>query len=192
VRAILQPFVPLLLSWVGRGEVCTLTGVERSGPWMPLNGSGVACGFYLNELLLRLLPRNDSHEQLFERYAHTLEALGGALGTQRILRMFERDLLQELGYALVLERDAESGEPIAEEGLYHYDPQRGPVRVRDGSSGGIVVRGRSLISLLSGDLSDTDSLREAKRLLRAALTPHLGPRPLRSRSLLHGPGHVEA
>jgi DNA repair protein RecO (recombination protein O) len=185
-QAILQPFVPLLMSWAGRGEVLTLTAAERAGAGWALAGEAIACGFYLNELLLRMLPRNDPHEGLFDRYAETLEGLTQSLRVERILRIFERDLLRDLGYGLSLEREAESGAALDEQTLYSYDPERGPVVAGGDERRGIIVRGSTLVSLRRGQLDDPQCLRELKALMRAVLAPHLGPKPLNSRALLRG------
>ena len=70
------------------------------------------CGFYLNELLLKLLPREDAHEELFEAYATALAQLPSAQDHAAVLRRFERVLLRELGYGLVFDREVTSGRPI--------------------------------------------------------------------------------
>jgi DNA repair protein RecO (recombination protein O) len=85
------------------------------------------CGFYLNELLLRLLPRDDSHEALFDVYGDALAGLAAGSPHAAVLRSFEKRLLAELGYAPLLERDAASGAPI---GGRRYVCDRGPMPSR--------------------------------------------------------------
>src|SRR5688572_10919841 len=75
VRGVLMPFQPLLLSWTGRKDLRTLTRAEWRGGYAPLRGQPLICGFYLNELLLKLLQRDDPHEELFAVYEGTLEGL---------------------------------------------------------------------------------------------------------------------
>jgi len=178
---MLQPFRPLLLSWTGRGELQTLTAAETAADAVSLQGSALLCGFYLNELLLRLLTRDDDQAGLFDHYTGTLRALGGGdAGEALLLRGFEQRLLQESGYGLVLEHCAEDGSVIEPSRRYRYHPEHGPMTTLSGD--GVVVSGSTLRGLASGEL-DAQGQREAKLLLRAALAPHLGERPMHSRSL---------
>ncbi len=211
---VLQPFQPLLISWVGRGELATLSGAEANGPPQRLQGKSVISGFYINELLLRLLHRHDPHAALFDGYARTLPLLAQAvapgvldrcsrrdstssipgvvppatlslpwLAEQRALRIFEKHLLKEIGYALVLGHEVENGAPIEPDQRYTYRLEQGPVR-SDGAGHGIALHGASLLSLMNEQLSDEQSLREVKSLMRAALALYLGDKPLQSRALL--------
>ena len=129
LRGLLQAFQLLTLSWAGAGELKTLVKADWLGG-MPLpRGSSLLCGFYLNELLLKLLPREDPHGQLFAEYTRTLRTLAGetsAAAQAGLLRRFELRLLAELGYALPLTCDVESGAAIDAHGMYHYVPERGP------------------------------------------------------------------
>src|ERR1700675_5081227 len=111
LRGVLQAFQPLTLSWAGGGELKTLIRAEwRSG--LPLvSGSALLCGFYLNELLLKLLPREDAHPQLFNDYQDALARLAAGADQATVLRRFELRLLAELGYALPLTHDVDTGAP---------------------------------------------------------------------------------
>lgn len=192
---VLKPFQELLIGWSGRGELPVLTGAEPHGEAIELGGEALYCGFYMNELLLRLLHRHDPHEGLFDDYRTALAALGpqpgaqGPGGQEAVLRVFEKRLLAAIGYGLVLDRDISDGSPIEPSAVYDYIPERGPVRLADGTGNGIAshsesvrVRGATLRGLQDETL-DAEGLREAKRLLRSALARHLGPRPLVSREL---------
>ncbi len=190
LQGLLQPFAPLLLSWQGAGEVQTLTAAESAAPAIALQGGRLLSGFYLNELLLRLLGRHDPHPDLYDAYGHTLQALaagGHDAREQASLRIFESFLLRELGYGLQLEQDSHSGEPLRADACYCYEPERGPRRLGAGQDceHGLAVQGRTLLALRRGelDLNDAQLLREAKRLMRMSLAPHLGERPLKSREL---------
>ena len=112
LRGLLLPFQPILISWTGSGELRTLTRAEWDGGYAPLSGQALMCGFYLNELLMRLMAREDAHEALFDRYEAALAELQQTDDQPRVLRAFERVLLKELGYAMTLDRDAETGGPI--------------------------------------------------------------------------------
>src|SRR6266853_819744 len=126
LRGVLLAFQPLALSWFGKGELRTLARAEWVGGQPLLHGEALLCGFYLNELLLRLVPREDPHDALFSRYWETLQQLASQGGSAAALRSFERALLKELGYAMTLERDSASGGAIDPAKSYTYDPERGP------------------------------------------------------------------
>lgn len=179
--ALLQPFQPLLLSWIQRGELGTITTVEARDRALLLSGAALFSGFYLNELLMRLLARHDPHPELFERYEVTLQALTRPELAEWALRLFERDLLQSLGYGLLLEQRAD-GEFIEPQMRYCYHLERGPQPCL-GSGQGLVVMGETLLALASGELPSSPGRIEAKRLMRAALALYLGNKPLQSREL---------
>ena len=120
--ALLQPFTPLWLSWSGRGEVRTLARVEAAGGVLTLPGKALYCGFYLNELLMRLLGRHDPHEDLFAFYHAALTQLAQGTDLDSPLRQFELRLLQDAGYALDLEREWDTGLPLAAGRRYVYEP----------------------------------------------------------------------
>lgn len=174
LRGLLQPFQPLLLSWSDRGELGTLSGAEADGAPAGLDGEAVFSGWYLNELVLRLLQRRDPHPALYDAYARALAALPGG-EPARPLRVFELSLLGELGYGLHLPDDLDA------EGWYGYDPQAG---LHVAEPGPDRYRGASLRALADESLATDESLRDARRLLRAALAPHLGGRALRTPELL--------
>ena len=127
-------FQPLLLSWFGKHELRTLHRAEWQGGQPQLQGTALLCGFYLNELLLNLMVRDDPHEQLFDYYQHTLQRLANEADYAAILRCFEKHLLQELGYALLLAQEADSGEPINSFAPYRYMLERGAVRATPNDS----------------------------------------------------------
>ncbi|MBI5613190.1 MAG: DNA repair protein RecO [Gammaproteobacteria bacterium] len=183
LRAVLNPFQPLLLSWSGKSDLATLTAAEpdRSAPI--LSGEALYCGFYLNELLMRLLHRHDPHERLFDAYRDALGRLQTGDEQDVALRIFEKHLLQELGYGLVLDHEVGATTPIAPDRIYEYLPERGPVPAAAGPADGVRIHGRSLLALADERFSDAQELREAKRLMRCMLAQHLGERPIYSREL---------
>ena len=181
-RSQLQILRPLLLSWTLRGELGTLTGAEPRGAFEVLPGRQILCACYLNELLLRLLRRHDPHPDLYGAYEEALVCL--PVSEEQTLRIFEKRLLQELGYGLLLDQEADSGDALAPDGLYEYQLERGPVRCDGGRGSGLLLRGASLLALYNDTLSDPQACREVKFLMRAALNHYLGPRPLRTREVL--------
>lgn len=183
LKGVLQPYQALLLSWVGRGELPTLTAAEAQSGAMFLQGDALSSGFYLNELLMRLLARHDPHPQLFSRYQQTLQYLMVNHDIEWALRLFERDLLQELGYGLLLTHEGEHGEEVEPDGGYCYYHESGPRRVTGAVNGKAVIQGRSLLALAQGVCDEPEQRRECKRLMREVLAHYLGAKPLASREL---------
>ncbi len=182
LKGLLQPFTPLLLSWTGAGELATLTGAEEAGRPVPLPPNRVLAGLYVNELLVRLLPRQDAQPGLFAAYEAVLAELATADGEEPPLRRFEKKLLEELGYGLTLDREAASGVPIVAEERYRYVLDRGPLAASQ-SRTGVPISGRGLLALRDGILVDPTVLKEVKRLTRAALAEQLRGRTLKTREL---------
>lgn len=182
-RSLLQPFQPLFISWQGRTELMTLQNVEPAGIPVSLRGECLLSGFYLNELLVRLLHKQDPHPQLYTIYHETLLELRGAELQQKYLRLFEKKLLDELGYGLQLQ-----GQTFLADRLYRFYPEQG-FELYQGSEHkpeGTLFLGKSLMALAMGELDNEDSLREIKQLMRIALGILLGPEPLQSRKLFTG------
>ena len=182
MRGMLLSFHPLRLSFGGSAELGNLIAVEWAGALQPLAGQGLMCGFYLNELLLRLLPRDDPHEALFDVYAEALSRLSRD-PSAAVLRSFEKRLLAELGYAPLLEHDVAS-RPIDPDGLYAYEPERGPTPVNGSRAGMLVVRGRTLLDVAADDYSDPATREEARNLMRALIGERLHGQVLHTRAVL--------
>jgi DNA repair protein RecO (recombination protein O) len=179
LRGVLLAFQPLELGWFGGGEVKTLARAEWMGGVAFLRGEGLLLGYYLNELLLKLLPREDAHVALFDAYAEALAALApGGIETAE-LRRFEKALLKELGYGLVLEREA-GGNAVEAEVRYRYQVERGAVRESEAETG-LVVSGKTLLDLAADDYADPRSLAESKQLMRHLLAHHLSGQQLQTR-----------
>ncbi len=180
LKARLMPFQPLALSWFGKHQLRTLHDAEWQGGELMLRGHALMCGFYLNELLLRMLPEGDAHAGLFDLYAVTLTALNTQSDVEPILRRFELDLLSELGYAQPLGHLAEGGE-LEPTCRYSFEPGHGVVPLLRNQTG---YRGQTLLDLAAGNLSDSATLAEGKILMRGLLAHYLGEKPLATRQLL--------
>jgi DNA repair protein RecO (recombination protein O) len=180
----LQPFNRLLVSWSGRGEAGRLIAAEFDGATSALAPDRLVSGFYLNELLLKLFARHDSHADVFELYDGAIEALKQAPDALRPLRIFEKRLLDAIGYGLALERDVASGQPIEAGAAYHYRLEQGAVRAMGVAEGPLVFEGATLLSLAREDLSEPAMCVEARRLLRAALDRVLEGRELKTRQVM--------
>lgn len=183
MRGVLLSFHPLRLSWSGSAELGNLMSAEWAGALQPLAGQGLMCGFYLNELVLRLLPREDPHEELFDRYAEALTRLSLQESLAVVLRTFEKRLLAQLGYAPLLERDAAS-RPIDPDALYAYEPDRGPVPANGPRGGSLVVQGRTLLDVAADDYSRPETREEARSLMRALIGERLHGQVLHTRAVL--------
>lgn len=200
LRGLLQPFQPLELRWSGKGELRNLIGAEWTGGLASLSGATIMPGFYLNELMVRLIPRDDAHPTLFDDYLATLGLLAkNAEGAHReltepILRRFECNLLREMGYAPAFDREThEGGARVDPDGLYRVDPQLGIHRIVGATPEADAVHGTTLLALANAGesieqavhaLEDPEIANESKRLLRRLLGHHLGEDPLHSREVM--------
>lgn len=186
-RGVLMAFQPLLLDWSGGGEVRTLVRAEWQGGQPLLTGQALLCGYYLNELLVKLTPRDDAHPNLFVAYADAVRELGRGLPPPPILRLFELALLQELGYGIGLDADVQSGEPVRAGSAYAYIIESGPVALDAADEAPPelpVVSGQTLLDMAAGEFSRGETLAQSKRLLRVLINHYLGGQPLQSRRVL--------
>ena len=183
-RGLLAPFAPLSLSWSGRNEIKNLVRVEWIGGLAPLRGNALLAAFYANELVVRLLARADPHERLFDNYLQMLRGLAGA--RQDItLRMFEMQLLREVGYEVPLDQ-CTSGEPIDALARYRFRPEAGAHRLAAGErdEDGLSVSGSTLLAMARGEFADARVASEAKTMLRQLIRYHLDGKPLNTRRIL--------
>ena len=184
LTSILQPFNRLLVSWSGKGEAGQLIGAEFDGAVSPLPPDRLVSGFYLNELLLKLFARHDSHPDVFSLYGATLAALRVDAAGVRPLRLFEKRLLDALGYGLALEREVGFDRLLDERYAYRYRLEQGATRI-DGVAEGIdIFSGRTLLAVAREDFADPAVCAEARTLLRAALDHCLEGKELRSREVM--------
>jgi DNA repair protein RecO (recombination protein O) len=190
-RGLLSPFSPLSLAWSGRGEVKALVRVEWLGGLAPLRGDGLLAAFYLNELLVRLMPRGDAHPGLFSAYIEALHALEGPDRTREsVLRRFELSLLREMGYAPSLAESVD-GAAIDPAGWYRIDAQRGLIAV-GGRIDELCVRGSSLRALEQGGPVQPEAAADSKILLRQLIRYHLNGQPLNTRRIFQDLRRLES
>lgn len=185
IRGLLMAFQPIEVAWAGKGEVLTLMKAEWQGGLPLLAGEALFCGYYLNELLMHLLPREDAHERLFACYGDMLARLASAARgkvREADLRSFEKALLQELGYGLTLDRDSE-GRAIVPDSHYTYRMEHGPVRLEHAEAAAQVVSGKTLLDLEAEDFSDPRSRSEAKLLMRTLMAYYLAGSELETRKI---------
>jgi len=185
LRPLLLPFQPVLVTWSGRSEVRLVHSVEWQGGVPQLGGKALLCAFYLNELLMAALVREDPHDRLFDAYDGVIRELAGGAALSAILRRFEIVLLRELGFGLELETEAETGAPVEADRLYRYSPERGAMALAaEREPDAWTVRGRTLLDMAQGEYADPQTGAESKRLMRGLLSHHLGNPELRSRELV--------
>jgi len=188
--ALLQLHRPLLIGWSGRGEMPLLNAVEAAELKAPrLVGKSLLSAMYIDELISYLLHKHDVNEELFQLYHDSLYALQQA-EIEPVLRLFEKRLLDCLGFSLNLESDADSGAAIRPGARYRYLPEHGPVLIgeADGQAGGVpTMTGSCLLAYAESRLDDPEILKQIKGLNRYVLAHHLGHRKLRSRELFRRP-----
>lgn len=186
LRGLLMAFQPLELGWFGGGEVKTLAKAEWLGGVPLLSGRCLMLGYYMNELLVKLLPREDAHGALFDAYAAALQALASGAADAPELRRFEKTLLKELGYGLTLDRDAESGEAVRAEARYVFQIERGLLRKVGADDTAnmpdqAMICGQSLLDMAADDYGDPRTRAESKLLMRHLIAHYLAGKPLQSR-----------
>ena len=187
MRGQLQAFQMLAATWSGKNELKTLHSLDWADSLLSLQGEALMCGFYLNELLLRLLPREDAHEALFDYYQATLKTLANGQDLATHLRRFELKLLQEMGYAVPLRED-ENGEPVLTDKTYRYEAEYGAIVCSVGAlnktKNGVQLSGKTLLDMANGDYTSAETQQQSKQLMRYLLAHYLGDRPLHTRQLL--------
>lgn len=174
LRAFGQPFTPLEVSWVRRGEMATLTGAEPLGTAPTLTGRALWCALYANELVLRLVPRDDADPGIFSAYSSLLPLLTDAARQADALRGFELELLTGLGVAPDLAVSTDSNQPVDAEGWYRVDPVRGPAPAATGCG----ISGRVLLALADRGRQRPDDAAAARRVMRQLIDHQLDGRPL--------------
>ena len=183
LKGRLQPFAPLLVGYMGRGELKTATVIDFPVQAYRLVGEKLMLGLYVNELLYRLLGRFDPAPRLFAGYQRLLASLQNPDEFIEAVRHFEIVLLQELGYGINFDDDVVGGDRIVAERHYKYVVGEGFCRVD--STGEDVFLGAELQSISAGELNK-DVLERLKHVTRASLRELLGDKPLKSRTLFRG------
>ena len=183
LRGVLQTFQPLSISWSGKSEIRTLTAAEWVGGLLPLEKSALLCGFYLNELLVKLLVRDDPHPTLFSQYTSALNQLAHDEPPAIVLRKFERALLKESGVAGDWTRCTVSHETVNPDRLYVVDPEAGP-RPAHVSDTAPKVLGKTLLDMDNEDYADATTQTQSKFLMRFLLAHHLHGATLNTRQIL--------
>ena len=203
MRGMLQSFQMLSGAWSGKNDLKTLHSLDWHAGLTLVKGEALMCGFYMNELLLRLLPREDAHEDLFAYYDSTLKTLANeqdafnqdhdksgfnnknSLNSKNLaitLRRFELKLLQEMGYAVPLLTD-ENDIEISAGKNYRYEAEYGACELGV-TKNGVQLSGLTLLNMANDDYTDSQTQNQSKQLMRYLLSHYLGDKPLHTRQLL--------
>ena len=177
---LLQPFIPLTLSYLGKTELKTLTNVELRQAFKPLPGMALYCGFYINELVGYFLHPYDPHPEVFSHYHDCLALLMTGLNIEQALRTFELDLMDAVGLGLQLEYDFNTEQPLQPLSHYHFTAEQGPIAAVEGR-----FTGKTLLAIKRRDFSHPQVLIDAKILMRTVIDVYLQGKPLKSRAVIH-------
>lgn len=194
---MLRPFIPLIISYVGKAELKTLSNVEllrvssgqaggisailgdMIGSGNDIKGLALYCGFYINELIVCFLHKYDPHPDLFECYSECLAALADGSCMEAALRQFELNLMEGVGYGLPL-AFGDNGKSIEPSKKYDFNVGHGAVEAINGQ-----FSGKTLLALSAKELTDPQVLSEAKILMRTVIDVYLQGRPLKSRGVIN-------
>lgn len=175
-NAQLQPFFPLLCRYAGRHDMKYLNQFELLTLGNAMQGRRLYCGFYMNELSYRLMPINEPLEGAFELYQSHLSRLQNGEELEIVLRSYEFELLNLLGFGIEFDYDAD-GNSVNPKLTYRYIAECGFVQSAYG------YRGQVLLNIAQHDYEPIETRQQAKRLSREVLRPLLGYRDLKSREL---------
>ena len=177
---LLQPFIPLMISYFGKTELKTLTNVEILQPFTQLQGLALYCGFYVNELVGCFLHQYDPHPEVYSHYDVCLSSLSDSSNIEAALRHFELNLMDAVGYGLQLEYDFSTEKPVEPLTKYHFNVEQGPVEATDG-----FFSGKTLQAMKSREFTDPQVLIEAKILMKSVINIYLQGKQLKSRAIIH-------
>lgn len=181
LRAAMQPLQFIRIDYLPRGELARLIQAEAVDIAPSMTGEARMAAFYVNELILRLTPRQDPAPAVFELYARIRSELSTAISLAWTLRRFERDLLDALGVGLPWSVTFD-GEPVVPALRYRLDPEHGPIQ--DSRRGLDSLSGEALLALTQDAMPSAERLAELRQGLRSVLSSHLGQKGLRSWGLL--------
>ena len=181
-KSFLQPFRKLSIAWSGRGELKTLAVAEESEAPIVLEEKALVSGLYVNELLMRLLHPHDPHPDIFALYEQTIRNLSASSTLENVLRKYEMDILEALGYGLMLDVDVE-GRDLDPTASYCYLFDSGPLKSDQVVHNGILLTGRTLLSMKAGKLYGEQAFKQSKQLMRYILAQYIGEKPLKTREM---------
>lgn len=182
-RGFLSPFIPILVAWSGRGDLVNINQIEFNGPPILLAGRALLAAMYVNELLVRLLHQHDPHSEIFDDYHHLIIQLQQAVPIETTLRIFEKKILNAIGYGFDWQYTADTEQPIVQSGWYAFKPEFGFCAGLEEFEGQPIFSGEHLLAIANDEYADSAVQRTAKQIMRLAMSPRLGNRTIKSREL---------
>ena len=179
------------ISWISKTELGILVEIENSDKVNKVPSEKAMIGFYINEMILTLLHKHEPHLELFDLYEYTLKKLFSNQNEKIILRYFEKNLLQLLGYGIALDYDTKTGNSILAEKKYYYKIDSGPTSDLSISGDGMKISGKTLLQLEEESLSEIENIIEAKDLLSMILKKYLN-KPLESKKLYRSYAQIKS
>jgi DNA repair protein RecO (recombination protein O) len=177
-KHLMQPFVSCYGSWVQKNDLATLNTIEPNGNSYDFKPKALMSAFYLNELLIKATITNDPHPKLFSSYARALASLAEATNLEASLRIFEKQLLEEVGYGINLDILRES-----DASWYSFSLKDGLVPAY--SDADSLFSASMLRNLAANNLVDLSELKQCKNMMKTALEAILKGRELKSKMLWH-------
>lgn len=184
-RNLLNPFARLLITFQGKSDLKLLTHFESEHVAFSLSAKHLYSGFYLNELLMRLMPELDAHQDIYYLYEMALQQLSQQSEIEPVLRHFELCLLESLGYGIDFSSDAKSGQPILTHQFYCLESLGGFYLAADFMPEQAKISGHHILAIGKHNYELPDVRHTAKRITRYLLKSYLGNKPLMSRELFN-------
>jgi DNA repair protein RecO (recombination protein O) len=183
-RALLRPFIPLTINLSGKSDLKTLGQIESQESSLILKHKTLFAAMYMNELLVRLIHKQEADTEIFTLYADTLIQLSLASDLEPILRSFELSLLELLGYGIDFSLLEDTASDVDTVNWYYFHHEGGFEEVAQlDNKSEKYFSSSDLQNIMHKNFADPQTQKAAKRLLRAALSAHLGDKPLSSRNL---------
>lgn len=183
IKGILQAFQPLFISWSRKSEMGTLTNAESRLPPFGLQNEALYSALYVNEIMLKLITRDDPHAEIFAQYEKVLERLSHGENIEVTLRLFENEFLQSLGYHIDYFYDAESQQDIDEEKFYEFIPDLGFKLASENTQKNNQVSGADILAIAHSNYSNPSTLITARKISQLRLHNLLGDSEIKSRDL---------
>lgn len=176
-KAILQPFIPLVITLRGKGNLKSASAIEAVGKSFTLAGMHLFSALYVNELQCKLLTESMPSPNLYDFYQQTISELALQHDIEPILRAFEWQLLQELGYAIDFSPLAQITSEYCQ-----FLPDIGFIAYHEGNQGAALKR-MHLLAIANEKVLDKSAMQTFKLLMRQVIHYLLDGRPLNSRKL---------
>lgn len=183
LKGVLQPFIPLQIQAKGRSQLKTLTLAEPNGAPIILRDKAIFSALYMNELIYRLLPKEEACPHLYLMYHKSLLSLSMDQSVEKTLRFFEKDLLETIGYGVAFDCVSDGHAPLKPEEKYNYFNEHGFVLAESTNTDELFFLGSDLLAIAKDNYDSLETLKTAKRLFRLVIRPLLGGKPLKSREL---------